>query len=141
METPGAQMPGQWSFDYSIIPHQGSWTSAYQQAYAFDAPFRAVTTGLHGGNLASEASFVEAIPETFVISAVKPAEAGHGWLVRGYNLAGEPIGVTLKPWKLFKKAALVNLAEESQAPLPLDQAGCIAFEARAHQIVSVLFQD
>jgi mannosylglycerate hydrolase len=141
METPGAQMPGQWVFDYSIIPHSNTWATAFWQAYAFDAPLRAISTGVHAGNLASTVSFVETTPETFVVSAVKPAGDGHAWLVRGYNITGEPISVTLKPWMPFKKVALVNLAEENQTGfLQPDQTGCVTFPVRAHQIVSVMFQ-
>jgi mannosylglycerate hydrolase len=140
METPGAQMPGQWIFEYSIIPHTGNWRSSFRQAYAFDAPFRAVSTSLHAGNLPTAISFVESTPETFVISAVKPAEQGHAWLVRGYNISAELISVTLKPWMLFKDVALVNLAEQNQAPLHPDRTGSVTFPVSAHQIVSVLFQ-
>jgi alpha-mannosidase len=140
IETPGAQLPGQWFFDYSIIPHSGGWNTAFWQAYAFNNPLRAVSTGMHAGNLSSALSFVEAAPETFVISAVKPTEVGHAWLVRGYNITDDPIRVTLKPWNPFKKVALVNLAEANQSPLQPDQSGCVTFPVRAHQIVSVVFQ-
>ena len=140
LETPGAQMPGKWSFDYSIIPHPGNWQSAFQQAYAFETPLRAVTTDLHGGSLPPAGSFVETTPEAFVVSAVKQAEAGQGWLVRGYNLTGESIEVTLKPWKPFTKVELVNLAEEKQAALKPDKTGSVTFPVRGHAIVSVLFQ-
>jgi alpha-mannosidase len=75
-----------------------------------------------------------------VISAVKPAEDGRAWLVRGYNVTGEPVRVTLKPWMVFKKVALVNLAEQNQASLQSDETGSVTFPVRAHQIVSVLFQ-
>jgi alpha-mannosidase len=98
-----------------------------------------VSTGLHAGNLASTLSFVEATPGTFVISAVKPAEVGHAWLVRGYNISNEPISVTLKPWMPFKKVMLVNLAEEIQSPLQSDQSGWVTFPVRAYQIASVMF--
>ena len=140
LETPGAQLPGQCFFEYSIIPHPGRWDSAFWQAYAFNSPFRAVSTGLHAGNLSSTFSFVEATPETFVISAVKPGEAGQAWLVRGFNISNEPIKVTLRPWMSFKKVKLVNLAEEIQSLLQSDQSGCVTFPVRAHQIVSVMFQ-
>ncbi len=62
LETPGAQMPGKWAFDYSIIPHSGNWQSAFWQAYAFETPLRAVTTGLHAGGLPPAGSFVETSP-------------------------------------------------------------------------------
>jgi alpha-mannosidase len=140
METPAAQMPGKWAFDYSIIPHPGNWQSAFWQAYAFDAPLRVVPAGVHAGNLLPIGSFVETNPGTFVVSAVKQAEDGRAWLVRGYNITGEPINGTLKPWMPFKKVELVNLAEETQTALESDQAGRVTFPVRGHAIVSVLFQ-
>ncbi|MBA4380727.1 MAG: hypothetical protein C0393_08665, partial [Anaerolinea sp.] len=63
LPTPGAQMIGKWTFDYSIIPHAVGWDSIpptdsrqdgilpYDQAYAFEAPLRAASTGLHDGAL------------------------------------------------------------------------------------------
>jgi len=140
LETRGAQMPGQWIFDYSIIPHPGSWNPVFWQAYQYDAPLRAVSTGVHTGNLNSANSLVETAPATFVVSAVKAARDGQGWLVRGYNITGDPINVTVKPWMPFKKVRLVNLAEENQAALQPDENGCVTFPASPHQIVSVLFQ-
>ncbi len=76
LETPSAQMPGNWTFAYSIIPHASGWQSAFQQAYAFETPLRVVTTSLHTGDLPPSGSFVETTPETFIVSAVKTAEDG-----------------------------------------------------------------
>jgi alpha-mannosidase len=140
METPAAQVSGKWAFDYSIIPHPGNWQSAYYQAYAFETPLRAVATGIHVGNLPSSGAFVETIPGTFVVSAVKQAEDGRGWLVRGYNITGEAVTVTLKPWKPYNKVELVNLAEEKQAALKTDENGQVTFPVRAHEIVSIRFK-
>jgi alpha-mannosidase len=90
--TPGAQMTGRWAFEYSIIPHRGGWRTAgqdgslpYRQAHAFNAPMRAVATAIHSGTLPAVTAFVHAEPETFIISAVKTAEDGGGWIVRGTN--------------------------------------------------------
>jgi alpha-mannosidase len=141
METPAAQVPGKWTFEYSIIPHLGNWQSAYWQAYAFETPLRAVTTGIHPGELFSTGSFLESTPASFVISTVKRAEDGHGWIVRGYNITGEEITATLKPWCQFKKVKLVNLAEEKQSKLEADKAGYVTFPVGGCQIVSVLFSD
>ncbi|MCX6034489.1 MAG: hypothetical protein NTV38_05875, partial [Chloroflexi bacterium] len=71
LETPGAQMPGTWAFDYSIIPHAGSWQKAFTQAYAFETPMRLACTGLHGGTLPVSGSLVKVEPATFVVSAIK----------------------------------------------------------------------
>jgi alpha-mannosidase len=170
--TPGAQMIGQWTFDYSIIPHavgQNSISSSvgresfppsvgrdsfppsvgrdsfpptpYQQAYAFEAPLRAISTGLHEGVLPSSGSFVEVSPQEFVISAVKEAEDGSGWLVRGYNISNEEIRVTIKPWRKFNHAARLNLAEERQSVLIPNQDGHVEFTVRAHEIVTTMLKD
>jgi mannosylglycerate hydrolase len=140
LETPGAQIPGIWKFDYSIIPHAGDWQKAFTQAYAFETPMRLACTDLHGGTLPASGSFVKVEPATFVVSAIKQSEDGNGWLVRGYNITGEAIHVTLKPCKRFKKVEQVNLAEETLATLKPDKDGRVFIPARGHEIVSVLFR-
>ncbi|RPH55403.1 MAG: hypothetical protein EHM81_14695, partial [Chloroflexi bacterium] len=59
LETPGAQMPGKWGFDYSIIPHIGQkHILPHVQAYAFETPLRAAATSLHARILPEQGSFV-----------------------------------------------------------------------------------
>ncbi len=141
LETPGAQMPGIWSFDYSIIPHPGDWQNAFAQAFAFETPMRLTRTGIHPGILPVSGSFVKVEPAAFVVSAVVQSESGHGWLLRGYNLTAEAISVTLKPWKLFKNVEKVNLAEEKQSALKSAENGSITLPVRGHEIVTVLFRN
>jgi len=143
LETPGAQMPGEWTFDYSIIPYSVGRDAIppYHQAYNFETPLRAVGSSIHEGTLPPSGSFVKVEPATFTVSAVKRSEDGRGWLVRGYNLTGEETGVTVRPWKLFKKVELVNLAEEKQLALKPDKDGRVSFSAGGHEIVSILFVD
>ncbi len=138
-ETPGGQVPGKWAFDYAIIPHAGNWTSAYRQAYAFEAPLRAMITGLHAGELPAKGAFVSHSPAEFVISALKETEDGRGWLVRGYNVTAEQIEVTLKPWRPFASAGRVDLAEEMIGALDLAKDGSVVLPVRGHEIVTVLF--
>ncbi|HEX7619718.1 MAG TPA: glycosyl hydrolase-related protein [Anaerolineales bacterium] len=140
LETPGAQMPGIWTYEYSIIPHRGDWHNAFAQAYAFETPMRLIRTGLHPGSLPVSGSFVQVEPAAFVVSAVKQSEDGNGWLVRGYNITGEAIRVTLKPWKQFRKVELVNLAEKKQASLKPDKDGCIPIPVKGYEIITVLFR-
>lgn len=139
IETPGAQMPGRWTFEYAIIPHPGGWQSAYHQAYAFTAPPRAIPTGLHPGELPNIGAFVTHSPEEFVISAVKETEDGRGWLVRGVNLASLPVEVSLNPWRPFDSAQRANLAEEPLAPLAVAEDGTVHFRAGGHEVVTVRF--
>lgn len=164
VETPGAQMQGSWEFEYAIIP--GSGADAFEQAYAFQAPLLALETGLHGGVLPARMAFLEVGPtpngnfvsapslkggekspfpsgegtgERFHITAIKPAEDGRGWVARGYNLGEEDIQVRLKPWRVFRKARLVNLAEEKLRELEVAADGSVSVQVGGHGIVSVKF--
>lgn len=139
LATPEAQMLGRHTFDYSIIPHAGAWPQAFRHAYAFDTPLRAVATGLHAGLLRPGGALFAATPDAFVVSAVKAAEDGDGWLVRGYNIGDEPIEVTITPWQPFPRAARANLAEETIAPLTAAADGSVTVPAKGHEIVTVRF--
>ncbi len=141
LETPGAQMPGVWDFDYSIIPHPAGWQNAFAQAYSFETPMRLARTGLHPGSLPTSGSFVKVEPSTFIVSAIVQNEAGDGWLLRGYNLTAELIQVTLKPWGMFKKVEKINLAEKKLAGLKVGEDGSLSLPVRGHEILTVLFRN
>ncbi|HEX2987724.1 MAG TPA: glycoside hydrolase family 38 C-terminal domain-containing protein, partial [Chloroflexota bacterium] len=87
LPTPGAQMPGIHSFDYSIIPHAGEWDQAASQAFWFARPLRSRWTGRHPGPIGQEASFLALSPSSLQLSAVKQADDGSDTLiVRLYNM-------------------------------------------------------
>ncbi len=140
-ETPGAQVPGSWSFDYSIIPHEGHWSESRDAAYAFQASLRAVETAIHGGEIPASGSFVSTSPAEFVVSAVKETEDGRGWLVRGHNSSSEPIALRVQPLRRFSRAAQVNLAEGVVAPLTVVRNGSVTVQVGGHEIVAVMFSD
>ena len=141
MATPGAQMIGTWSFDYSIIPHAGNWEKAFPQAYSCEAPLRAIGTTIHSGELPTSAAFVQVAPQSFVISAIKETEDACGWLVRGYNITADEIQVTLKPWRGFRKVERVNLGEKKLAAMKAARDGSVTFSARGHEIVTIVFRE
>jgi mannosylglycerate hydrolase len=145
LATPSAQMQGTWTFDYSIIPHAGNWDQAFQEAYAFETAMRGVSADLHDGVLPASGSFLEVSPSGFVVSAIKESEArpeergnGKGWLVRGVNLGDERLNVSIKPWRKFKHAGRLNLAEQKIGPLKPGADGKINLAARGHEIVTIL---
>jgi len=141
LTTPSAQMPGTWTFDYAITPHASDWKNAFELAYQFEVPMRGVSTGLHDGPLPASGSFVEVMPSTFAITAIKESEDGSGWLVRGVNLSDEPAQVNIKPWRKFKKVEHVNLAEQKIGPLKSTPDGQVNLTARGHEIVTMMFSD
>jgi mannosylglycerate hydrolase len=140
LATPGAQMIGTWSFDYAVVPYQGPHVvSAYHQAYAFQVPLRVVSARLHDGFLPPSGSFIQVDPPEFVLSAVKTSEDGRGWLVRGYNLSAESKMVTLRTLNAFQTAERVDLAEQAQETLEKTGDEQVTFNARPHEVVTVLF--
>ncbi|MBC7251323.1 MAG: hypothetical protein H5T62_13675, partial [Anaerolineae bacterium] len=146
LSTPGAQCPGRHVFEYALVPHVGGWQSCFRQAHAFNAPLRALPTGIHQGNLPLTGSFITTNPETVVVSAVKMAEAGDGLIVRVYNIGDEPVEAKLHLWRPFRRAVLVNLNEEEKAGMEesggLGEPGEIKelrFTMRRKQIVTWKF--
>jgi mannosylglycerate hydrolase len=138
-KTPGGQVLGKWTYDYSIIPHSGDWKGAFQLAYSFETPLRAVTTTKHSGELAAKGSFISHSPEEFVISAIKESENGKGWVVRGYNASSETIQLNLKVLRKFKNIMQVNLAEETLTTLNSGEDGNISISVSGHEVISFMF--
>ena len=137
--TPGGQVPGKNLYEYAVIPHTGDWQKAYQGAYAFETPLRGLEADLHPGEIPDCGSFISHSPGEFVISALKEAEDGNGWLVRGYNISPECIQLNLKPLRRFQHARQINLAEEEIETLAVGDDGCVELSVSGHQIVSILF--
>ena len=140
-ETPGGQVQGKSVFEYAILLHKGDWQDSFLQAYVFQTNLRAIETGIHPGEILAQGSFISPSPAEFIISAIKAAEHGKGWLVRGYNISSETIQVHLKPLCRFSHATQVNLAEEELSPLEIDDDGNVVVSTAGHEIVSVMFSD
>jgi alpha-mannosidase len=141
LETPGAQMPGTWSFDYSVIPHAGGWENALHDGASFEVPLRSAVTAPHAGTLPGSGSFLSVEPASFILTCVKPTEDGQGWVARGVNTGSTGAEVTLRPWRPFKKAEQARLSEERTATLKAARDGVLTLTARGHEIVTVRFSD
>lgn len=139
LETPEAQVLGLHQFNYRLIPHDGDWLKASQQAHTFQTPLTAEVTLPNQGTLQTPTSMVSIEPASFLVTAIKESEDETGWIVRGANLSDETIELKLKPHMLAKSAALVNLDESLLAELPLTEAG-VTTPVKSKQIVSVLFR-
>jgi mannosylglycerate hydrolase len=139
MATPEAQMPGKYAFEYSIIPHQNDLLDAHQQAWAFNAPMKALATAIHSGALPHTASFLQTSPEDFILSSVKAAEDGKGWIIRGYNLSKKSINLSLNTLVPFEHAAKVNLAEEILEVLSLVGPQSVRCPVSGYEVVTVKF--
>jgi mannosylglycerate hydrolase len=141
LPVPGAQCLGVYEFDYALIPHPGDWRAVFSEGHAFAAPLRAVSTGRHAGELPLEATMVAVEPAEFVITAIKQAEDGEGWILRGYSVADEVLRVHLQPWRHFSRAVRVRLDEEWLEALQVERDGRVQFAVQPREIATVRFYE
>ncbi|MGB8644599.1 MAG: glycoside hydrolase family 38 C-terminal domain-containing protein [Anaerolineae bacterium] len=156
-QTPGAQEQGVHEFAYSLIPYS---TSARQrleggreadrsltrrgaqaEALAFASPPQAIATDLHVGGIPGSGSWVEISHPDFILTAIKPPALGQGMIVRGYNAGDAPIALRLRPFRLFARAARLNLNEDILAPFEWNALGQIELQVNPREIVTVRFED
>ena len=150
---PGAQCLGVHTFYYALVPHGGDretpgWLSTFPQAYAFNAPLRAVVADPHDGPLSAALSFVEVSPAVVVVSAIKPAEAcpersrreGDGLIVRVWNVAPAPVEARLRLNLPFSRAFLTDLNECPGQQLSPDADNAVRLHLRPRQVQTVRFE-
>jgi len=141
LPTPGAQEIGVHTLEYSIIPHNGDWSVAWQQAHWFGLPMRARWSGPGSGVLPPAASLIDGGP-SFVVSALKRAENGDGVVARLYNIRDSEQEAAVRFGLRHAGVQVVDLKEE---PLP-DRAaagadGVVPIRLRRNQIVTLKFVD
>jgi hypothetical protein len=137
METPGAQMPGRWTFNYSIIPHEGGWENAYAEAHRFVRPLRAIRTRGGDSTLPASDSLVDVKPADLILSALKQAEDG-GAVLRLYNIGSEPVRGHVRLNAACGKIERVNLNEEEPQPLDVHD-GHVELSLRPNEITTLKF--
>ncbi len=137
LATPGAQMHGTNTFQYSLIPHGSQRGQAMKDGYGFSTPLMGQATSLHEGRLPSAGSFMRIQPDAFQVTAVKPAQDGAGWIVRGFNMGSETLQCTLQFQVPINTVYFANLAEEILEPVELEKNGRISFTVPAHKIITL----
>ncbi len=139
--TPGAQGIGPAAADYSLIPFGETFTldQAAQAAYAYIAPLRSVTAVPSDGPLPAALQFISLIPDSLVLTAVKPAESGVGVIFRFYNSSEHAVSGQLALGLPVRAVTPVNLLEEPDqiaAEWSITD-GVIALTVPAKRIVSL----
>ncbi len=137
LATPGAQMHGTYTFNYSLIPHRGKWEQAMTDGYAFPTPLVGIDTGRHPGRLEKQKHFLKVEPDTFHVTAVKPSADGVGWILRGCNLTDHPVDCVVQLPESINQVYLANMAEERQQKIPVSPDGQVTFTAGPHKVVTL----
>jgi len=75
-----------------------------------------------------------------MITALKEAEDESGWVLRGVNLAEEPISLRVKPNMLSRSAHLVRLDESLLQDLVQQLDGSVELEVPSKRVISILFK-
>ena len=113
---------GKHTIEYALYPHQGTWRDALtvQRGYEFNNPLLTVATDAHTGSLPTTHSFVRIDPPNLVLSSIKIAEDGDGWVVQWYESLGQASVATVE-FPVTPKAVFVsNVLEEKGEPLPVN---------------------
>lgn len=140
LPTPEAQCLGSHTFHYAIVPHTGTWSQAYEQAHAFNAPLRAITTGPHPGKMPATLSFVEVTPGEIVVSAVKEAHDGNGLIVRLWNTQSDTCRATIRFWQPPVSVERCNLGERTLGAVEFGEDGTVGINVRGREIITLRVQ-
>jgi len=147
--TPGGQCLGEWTFEYSIIPHAGDWLSseAYVEArrisskpVLFELRVPSDTTVGIGGETATRLpeSLFSISPAEAVVTSAKRTQDGSGVAIRFFNIGDKPIKAELTINFPADAAHLARADETRLKPVRLTKAGKITAPARPKEIVTVV---
>ena len=116
---------GEHQFVYSIITHKGDWVAGetVRRATELNAPMRVVD-----GRAAMETgqSWLTVDGMDVVVSALKRASDGDGWIVRVYEPHGARGQITVRPLIDLKSVTETNLVEEDEHDVAVEQNGFAA---------------
>jgi len=138
MYTPGAQMIGRWTFEYSIIPHEGDWQAFYQEAHRFNRPLRAIRIPGGAGELPREKPLLRLDGEGIALSTLKPAEDDDATVVRVYNISDHPGSAIISLREPISEVEAVDLNEENAGPVVV-QGGAVRLDLAPNQIATFRF--
>ena len=130
-----AECLGEHTFRYELCFGAGELPThtLWQEANALNVPVHAVQTTRHTGTLPQTYSFATVSDPRFAVTALKRAEDGDGFILRGYNESEDEIAVTVETALPHDRAELVTL-EELPTGEPLTG---LRFTVRPKQIVSI----
>jgi alpha-mannosidase len=132
----GLELGQERTFHYALVPHLGSWQDArvFQAALELDNPLLIRPLDQHPGKLPKTWGLLDVTAPNVVVSALMPAEDGHGVIVRVYEAAGQPAAsVKIHFSGQLTEASEVNLMEDKIQSIAA-QNNSIIFDLRPYEI-------
>jgi alpha-mannosidase len=132
---------GHHEFTYSLYPHGGSWRDALTIRQGYDLNYKLISmqTEKHEGSLPPEHSFLQAIGDNVVVTALKQAEDDRNLILRFYEWAGQEKDVKIQLPPNAISASETNLMENPIADLLLHD-GTVVVHAKPYEIKTVKVQ-
>lgn len=136
--APNASETGDHVFEYALYPHSDDWSIAgvMEQAHSFNSPLRVLPTDSHEGLLPAEHSFLSIESGHFEVTALKKAEHGEDFILRGQETQGKSGKVRLRVGIPIRQAWRADLLESPGEELALEHEG-IEFECHPFELVTV----
>jgi alpha-mannosidase len=125
---------GRHEFAYALLPHAGGWAEGetVRRAWELNVPARAMAAGVPGDSPPARGFLsVEGAPA--VVEALKPAEDGHGHVLRVYEPNGGRGTVRIRLGFPAVRVRECNLVEEDGERVTV-RKGAFQFEIRPFQI-------
>ncbi len=119
---------------YSLWPHAGTWDPAQtvRRAEELNAPLMTRAVAAHPGKSRKQ-SLLQVDSATAIVSAVKPAYDGDGWVVRVWEPSGRGGSVGITFHRPIKSAEETDLLEDRVGSANLEGT-VLKFELRPHEI-------
>lgn len=133
-----SQCPGEHTFHFRIYPHAGDYAegSVLEEAEKHVVPLEIAQAGAHSGTLPRKQSFLSVEPANLVLSALKRAENGEGWVIRLYNPSPETIMGKIQFAQTPESAVRLSL-EEIQEEALLVTGNTVSIEAGPKKIFTL----
>jgi alpha-mannosidase len=130
---------GHHHFSFALYPHTGDWKQALtvRHGYEFNYHLDAMQVAPHSGSMPARHSFVTALPENVVLTAMKKAEDSDALVFHLFEWAGKSGTIELSVPPGATGAVETNLMEQPQGPA-LQLAGQkVSVPVKPYEIVAV----
>lgn len=115
-KAPEGQCIGTWSFEYSMMPHSGTWEEAetYLKSREYNVPMLSIQVPVNKeGTLPLQTSMFEIRNPELIVSAFKQCEFEDAYIVRFYNSTSKNVDAAIRFKLPFSKVVRADLKEDT----------------------------
>lgn len=132
---------GEHVFRYALWPHEGALSEGHltEAARQFNTPLRITAGPRRNGALPATASALTFDSGSLDLAAMKPAEAGTGWVVRLVNTEEREFTASVRPRITPTQASSCDLCERNGQSLEVAPDGSIALRFAPFEVKTLRF--